>query len=169
LEKLLNLLPTNFVLPFWVKYVAIAVLATVIYGWGYTNGLQKVYKEQANAVPQIVYKQGKVTTKVITKYIKIKEKQDKIDKEIRNEGNSYAIRFPDDSYTFNNEFVRLYDNSITGSVSTLSSREPAGDSGVSVSEAVPVMVENNIIGRQWKQRALQCEEWAKTQEEESVK
>jgi hypothetical protein len=169
LGNLLNLLPTNFVLPFWAKYVAIAVLATVIYGWGYTNGLQKVYKEQANVVPQIVFKQGKVTTKVVTKYIKIREKQEKIDKEIRNEGNSYAIRFPTDSYTFNNEFVRLHDNSVTGRISTLSSGESAADSGVSVSEALSVVVDNNIVGRQWKQRALQCEEWAKVQEEESVK
>lgn len=156
---------SNLVLPFWAKYVAGAVLIAAVFGFGYVKGIERVYDKQQVADTKIIVTQGKVTTKVITKYIKVKEKQDPIDKEIVNEGQAYAIDFPSDTYSFNNWYVRLHDSSVTGSVPPLSSGDDTDPSGISVAKQLNVAINNNIAGRQWKERALTCEEWAKEQED----
>jgi hypothetical protein len=154
----------NFILPWYAKWVALFVLALSIFFYGYVKGSSNEQNKVAIKEIQIVYKQGKVTERIVTKYIKIKQKQQVIDNKTQSEGSSYAIKFPNDSYTFNNEFVRLYDNSATGTISTLPSGEPAGDSRVGVSEVLNTSIGNNIIARSWKIRALECEEWTKEQE-----
>jgi hypothetical protein len=156
---------SNVVLPFWAKYVAGAVLVVAVFSFGYVKGIERVYDKQQVGETKIIVKQGKVTTRIITKYIKEKEKQNPKDEEIKHEGQSYAIKFPADDYHFNNWYVRLHDSSITGSLSTLSSGSDADPSGVSVARQLEVAINNNIAGRQWKERALTCEEWALEQEE----
>lgn len=167
LEKLSNTLD-NFVVPVWLKYVVISVLLVTVWGHGYTKGQANVYEKQLDSTAKLVYIQGKTTTKVITKYIKQKEKQAPIEEQIKKEGQSYAIQFPND-YTFNNEYVRLFNQSVTGNLSTLPSGEPSQSSGVTVSRQLDVSINNNTVAREWKERALTCELWAKTQEEESNK
>lgn len=160
---------SNVILPVWVKPVAYAVAAVALVGFGYTKGIEHVYKGQRAATTQLVYKQGKVTTKVVTKYVKVAEKIKSQGEDLKKEGQGYAIKFPSDNYIFNNYYVRLYDSSITGSVPALSGGDTAEPSGVSVSESLSVSLINNVAGRMWKNRALACEEWAEQQEKASVK
>lgn len=157
---------SNLVLPSWSKYVAYAVLITATWGHGYVKGINHAANKAVAQDTRIIIKQGKVTTKVITKYIKIKEKQTKLDGEIKNDGTSYAINFSDDPYRFNNEYVRVFDNSVTG-IPSLPSGNPGDPTDVTVSRQLSVSVNNNIVARYWKHRAEFCEEWAK--EQESVK
>lgn len=155
---------SNFVLPSYAKYVAYGALTLAAFGYGFVKGQQNVYERGLNVVHQLHLVQGKTTTKVITKYIKAKEKQDKVDTEIKHEGQSYAIKFPNDNYVFNNFYVRMHDASVEGNVPSLSSGDLAEPSGVDVSRHLEVSIHNNIVARQWRDRALLCETWAKEQE-----
>jgi hypothetical protein len=159
----------NFVLPVWAKYVAGALLVAAVWGHGYTKGMERAYNTQLNEVTKIVYKQGKTTTKVVTKYIKQATEVEKKAEEIKHEGQAYPIKFPDDDYVFNNYFVRVFNESIGKSFPSLSSGADADPSGVGVSEVLDVSINNNTAGLIWELRAKSCEEWAKKQEEESVK
>jgi hypothetical protein len=154
---------SNFIIPPWAKYVAGAFLVAAVWGHGYVKGLDHNVANQVQAGQKLVFKQGKVTTKIITKYVKIqndiKEKGD----ELKQEGQSYAIKFPNDKYVFNNEFVRLYDNSL-GFVSPLSSGESSNPSGVEVPQLLSSSINNNTAGLLWEQRAKTCEAWAQEQE-----
>ena len=159
----------SVVLPVWLKPVLYLSAVMLIWFHGYVTGLQHAYKAEAIEVPKIIYKQGQVTTKVITKYIKIKEKQQVVNKEIKDEGDAYAIKFTNDSYHFNNEFVRLFDASVEGSVPPLSSGEPGDSTTVTVPEVLKASINNNAVAHYWETRAEACEEWAATQEKESLK
>lgn len=154
----------NLILPSYIKYIAYGALAVATFSYGYIKGQSNAFDNQVTTSEKVIIKQGKVTTKIITKYIKVKEEQDKTDEEIKNEGQAYGIKFPSDYY-FNNEYVRLHDSSVTGKLSTLSSGDAGQTSGVSVARQLEVAINNNIAGRQWKERAQLCEEWAKEQEE----
>lgn len=160
---------SNIILPPWVKYVAIAFAAVAIWGHGYTTGLTKAYNEVAHETTRVIYKQGKVTTKVITKYIKQAKDLEKTAKEVKQEGQAYAIQFSNDSYTVNNYFVRVFNKSIESDFPSLSYGADADPSGVAISEVLEASVNNNTAGKIWELRAKSCEEWAAKQEEESVK
>lgn len=151
----------NLIFPPYVKWVAYGLLAISIFTYGYIQGIEDRVDAQVNTV----YVQGKTTTKVITKYIKQKEKQQLVDKEIKDASHEYATQFADDGYKLNNTFVGVHDAAVQGKLPTLPSGNAGESSGISVSESLPVFVENLQIGKQWKERALLCESWVKEQEE----
>jgi hypothetical protein len=159
---MLNL--TNFVLPPWAKYVAGVALVLVVWGHGYVKGQANVYEKQATATERVIIKQGKVTEKIIYKYVKQKEKQKPVEEQIRNEGSAYAIKFPD-NYNFNNEYVRLFNMSVTGEVSTLPEGTGGEASGVTPATQLEISIHNHKVARDWKKVAETCEAWAKEQEE----
>lgn len=146
------------------KYVVGGLLIASVWVHGYVQGLQHAVETAPQAMIDQVVVVNKVTEKVITKYIKQKEKQRKIDEEIKNEGESFPIKYPDAGFA-NNEFVWLYDASVKGAFPPLPSGELGDSSGVPYSEVLDTSIHNHIVGRQWKERALMCEEWAKEQEE----
>lgn len=156
---------SNLILPSYLKYVAYGALAVATFSYGYIKGQANAFNEQSVVDSRVVVLQGKTTTKYITKYIKVKAEQDKKDEVIKHEGQSYAIKFPSDAYTFNNWYVGVHDASVTGKIPTLSSGDITNSSGISVARQLEVAVNNNVAGRQWKERALLCETWAREQEE----
>lgn len=158
----------SFVLPTWTRYLAYGVLVVASWGYGYVKGVE--HETHVNVVhdTKVIIKQGEITTKIITKYIKIKEKQTKLDEGIKQDGKSYSILFPNDNYHFNNEYVRVFNESVTG-VPTLPSGNLGDSTTTTVPEQLSVSVNNNMVARYWKTRAEQCEEWTAEQEKESVK
>jgi hypothetical protein len=156
----------NYVIPAWGKWLAVSVLVVAVWGHGYVRGIHHAYGKVATATEKIIYKQGKVTTKVITKYIKVAEKIKESGDESIKAGQSYDIKFPNDDYIFNKYFVSVYNSAITGDVSSLPERDAGDPSGVSVAQALDTSVNNIIAGRMWQNRALACEEW--TEEQESL-
>lgn len=154
---------TNLIIPPWAKYVALAGLFVAVWFHGYVKGLEKSANVQIVETIKIIKQQGEVTTKVVTKYVEKAKAQEKVTETIKKEGQSYAIKFADDNYIFNNYFVRLYDASITGSLPALSSGDDADPSGVEVSEVLGVSIHNNSVGKTWELRAKACEEWVNEQ------
>ena len=155
---------SNFIIPWWGKYAVGAALIASVYGYAYVQGLKSGTVQIVEYNTRVIEKQGKVTEKIITKYIKIKEKQKQESEVVTNEGKQYAIQFHD-AYHFNNEFVRLYDQSVKGSIPPLPDRERGEPSSISVPEVLSVSINNTLAGREWKLRAETCENWTKEQEE----
>ena len=158
---------TGLVLPPYVTYLAYALLGFSLFVYGYVKGQSTAYEKQLSAQVETVVLQGKTTTKVITKYIKAKEKQEPKEKEITNESIKYAESPNANTSILDNTFIRVYDGAVTGSLPPLPSGESGNTTGVEVSQALPLFVENVQIARQWRDRALLCEAWVKYQEEES--
>lgn len=159
---------SNFIIPPWAKYVAMGVLVVAVWGHGYVKGIERTNERAIVQDVKLVYKQGKVTEKVVKIYRDKIVKQKLTDSEIKDAVKQYQNKYPSDGYSFNNEYVWLHDNSIKGSISPLPSGNLGDSSGISVSEALSVSIHNNTVGRQWKERALTCEGWAKQQEEDYV-
>ena len=158
----------SFVLPTWTRYLAYALLMVATWGHGYVTGVKREDNKLIVHDTKVIVKQGEITTKIITKYISIKEKQTKLDEGVKQDGKSYAILFPNDNYHFNNEYVRVFNESVTG-VPTLPSGNLGDSTSTTVSEQLSVSVNNNTVARYWKNRAEECEAWTKEQEKESVK
>jgi hypothetical protein len=155
---------SELVIPTWGKYVAGVALVLAVWGHGFVQGIERTNDRIAVADTKVIYKQGKVTEKVIVKYVKQKEKQEKVEEQIKNEGQSYAIKFPD-NYNFNNEYVRLFNMSVTGEVSTLPEGTGGKASGVTPATQLEVSIHNHKVARDWKRVAETCEVWVKEQEE----
>jgi hypothetical protein len=155
----------SVVLPSYAKWVALALLTLAVWGHGYVNGIERTNDRLVMQDVKIITKQGKTTEKIVKVYVERKTKQAKVDKEIKNEGTSYAIKYPDDGYRFNNEYVWLHDSAIKGTLSPLPSGELGDSSGVTVPETLSVSIHNLTVARQWKERALTCEAWTKEQEQ----
>lgn len=156
---------SNFVIPPYAKYIALVVFVIALWGHGYVKGLQHAVEEAPQQAFDSVVVLNKVTERVVTKYIKQKEKQRKVDEEIKHEGNSFPIKYPDAGFA-NNEFVWLYDASVKGAFPPLPSGELGDSSGVPYSEVLSTSQHNHTVGREWKERALACEQWTKEVEQE---
>ena len=156
---------SNIILPPWAKYVAFGGLLLSVFGYGYVKGQANVFENSLHESIKVVMLQGKTTQKVITKYVKVKEKQKPIDEETKHEGQAYAIDFADSKHFFNNRYVRVHDSSVEGSLPPLPSRDDRETSRVSEARQLEVAIHNNITGRQWKHLAETCETWVKEQED----
>lgn len=155
---------SNIIIPWYAKYIVAGLFVLAVFGFGYVQGLEKGSEKAALVDTKIIVKQGKITTNTVVKYITKREKEKKVEEIATNEGKAYAIKFPD-SYHFNNEFVRLYDQSIKGPIPPLPSGEAGNSSGITVPEVLAVSINNHIVAKQWKERAELCEGWALEQEE----
>lgn len=165
--KLLASLGTlaSFTLPTWGKWIAILGLTVAAFLFGMLQGVERTNDRQREVETKIIYKQGEVTERIVTEYIYLQQKQEVEDVKIKEAGEAYEITFPDNDFHFNNEFVRLFDASVTGTLSPLSSGEPEENSSVKVSEVLEISIHNNSVARAWELRAHECEAWAKEQEE----
>lgn len=155
---------TNMVIPWYVKYLVGAGLALSLFGYGYVKGLEKGAEKAALVDTKVIVKQGKITTNTVIKYVTKREKQKVDEEKAVNEGKGYAIKFTD-NYRFNNEFVRLFDQSVKGSIPPLPSGEAGKPSAITVPEVLGVSINNVIVAKQWRERAELCEAWALEQEE----
>jgi hypothetical protein len=150
------------------KYVAVGALVATVWVHGYVQGLQHAVENAPVDMSARIIVQNKITEKVITKYIKQKEVKNKVNEEIKHEGQGFAIKYPDIGYA-NNEFVWLYNNSILSTISPLPEGELGDSSGVPYSEVLNTSIHNNIVGIDWKDRALACEQWTEEQEKANIK
>lgn len=111
---------SNILIPPWAKYLVAGLLVIAVWGHGYVKGVEKAYTKVLKETI-IVYKNNqKLTDKVIKKEVPKAQALKQQGEKLKKEGQSYEIQFPNDSYTFNDEFVRLFNNSLDTDVSSLS-------------------------------------------------
>jgi hypothetical protein len=111
---------SNLVIPPWLKYVAIAALVGTVWGHGYTKGIENVYTKVIKETVVVYKKQQKLVDKVVKNEVPKSKALKQQGEELKKEGQAYAIKFPDANCTYDDEFVRLFNNSLEGDVSALS-------------------------------------------------
>lgn len=132
-------------------------------GWGYHKGVQRLWDyqvEQAQQAVRIIVKQGKVTERVVTKYIKAKSEAVIIEKQVEREVIRYVDKNP--GYCLDPEWGRLHDAS-TGAIPH-SPRATDGEGGApTAAQALETVTQNNARCIRTADRLDALQEWAREQ------
>jgi hypothetical protein len=111
----------GFALGNWQRiaiYGALALAAiSIVWGHGYHKGVQRLWDyqvEQAQQAVKIVVKQGAVTERVVTKYIKVQAKAQIIERTIEKEVIRYAETHP--GLCLDHQWRRLHDAAALGAI-----------------------------------------------------
>ena len=143
--------------------VIVGALATAA-GVGYHKGVQRLWDyqvKQARAAVAIVVKQGKVTERVVTKYITIKAKAQIVERTVEKEVIRYVDKNP--GHCLDPEWGRLHDAS-TGAVP-----DPAGGTedpsrAPTAAEALETVTQNNARCIRTADRLDALQEWVSEQQ-----
>ena len=127
----------------WIIYGALLLAAlAVAAGWGYHRGVLKLYDyqvKQAQQAVKIIVKQGEVTERVVTKFIKVKTEAIIVEKIVEKEVTRYAESNP--GYCLDPQWRVLHDRS-AGAIPK-AGPEPDGTSGAPLAaEALQTVTEN---------------------------
>lgn len=89
----------DFVTGQWQRLAIYALLAVILLGaaagWGYHRGVQRLYDyqvAQAQQAVKVIVKQGEVTTKVITRYVKVQAATEHAAAGVKEEVHRYEAR-----------------------------------------------------------------------------
>lgn len=159
-------------IPDWLVSVGIsaAVIGAVLFlFWLYGNnkyeqGRTDLLVEQAQAAAIHKEDQGKITDRVVTKYVDrivtIREKGDTIIQRVP----VYVTAQDDSNCTINNGFVRLWNEANTGEVSEPSAGADEAASGVVLSEVATQKGYEAKLCRETEQRLISLQEWVRQQQ-----
>jgi hypothetical protein len=151
----------GMIIPGWAKWLAIALAALALYGFGRLDGSRikgaefADYKaKQATESVRVLAARVQVLREIEVKYLparaKIITQIQTIEKEIR----VYVTQADDDRCQLNAGFLRVHNAAWSGAdppAAGESDREPAG---VSLADAAEVAVHNAGACRQWREQAL---------------
>ena len=133
-------------------------------GWGFHLGIKKLWDyqvEQAKQAVKIIVKQGEVTERVVTKYVKVKAKAEVIEKTVEKEVIRYVDKNP--GYCLDPDWGRLHDAS-TGAVPK-AGPEPDGEGGApTAAEALQTVTQNNARCIRTADRLDAIQDWVREQE-----
>jgi len=121
----------------------VGALATAA-GVGYYKGVQRLWDyqvEQARAAVSIVVKQGKVTERVVTKYITIKAKAQIVEHTVEKEVIRYVDKNP--GHCLDPEWGRLHDASTGAVPDPASGTDGEGGTAPTAAEALTTATQNN--------------------------
>lgn len=147
--------------------VVVGVIALGLWWYGdskYEQGRTDLLAEQAQAAVLHKEAQGKITERVVTKYVDrivtVREKGDTIIRRVP----VYVTAQDDSRCTINNGFVRLWNEANTGEVSEPSAGADAAPSGVVLSEVATQKGYEAKLCRETEQRLVSLQEWVLEQQ-----
>lgn len=157
-----------FILGNWQRFALYGVVAVVLLGaaWfhGYTRGELKLaeYKaDQAKAAVVIVTKQGAITERVVTKYIKVKEASQNVAEGIKREIIKYVETHP--GSCLDRQWGRLHDSAALGTVPTPASVADGTAGAPAAAAAIQTVTENYGACRRNAERLGALQEWVREQ------
>ena len=134
-------------------------------GIGYHKGVQRLWDyqvEQARAAVAIVVKQGKVTERVVNRYIKVKGDAVVVERTVEKEVTRYVETNP--GYCLDADWRRLHDAS-TGAVPDPAGRtDGEGRTAPTAAGALQTVTENNARCIRTANRLDALQEWAREQQ-----
>jgi len=143
--------------------VIIMALGTAA-GVGYHKGVQRLWDyqvEQARAAVAIVVKQGKVTERVVNRYIKVKGDAVVVERTVEKEVTRYVETNP--GYCLDADWRRLHDAS-TGAVPDPARSTDGTASGVEVAALTQTCTENYAEYHRTAARLTFLQAWAREQQ-----
>lgn len=161
----------NFFTTQWQRIIIYALLALLIGGglWvnGFIHGREQLsdYKiTQALKAAKIIVKQGKVTEKVVVRYIEQEAKTKIVTKTIEKEVIKYVNENPD-TYTLDDEWGRLHDDAATNTISESSGTgDGTSREAPTAAEALQTVTENYAICNRNTDKLNTLQEWIREQE-----
>lgn len=157
----------RWVIGLGVGVVVLGLISFIIWQYGdnkYEQGRTDLLAEQAQDAAIHKEAQGKVTERVVTKYVDrvvtVREKGDTIIRRVP----VYVTAQDDSNCTINNGFVRLWNDANTGQVSEPSAGADAAPSGVVLSEVATQKGYEAKLCRETEQRLISLQEWVREQE-----
>lgn len=146
-----------------VKWILRAAVVVAVFVSGCRYGAGRDEKKTAEATVKVVYRQGAVTEKVVTKYVDrvrvIREKGDQIIKEVP----VYVTAENDAACTVNNGFVRLWNDANQGEISDAAAGTDAAASTVSLSDVGRQKAAEAKLSRETEERLIALQEWVREQ------
>lgn len=146
-----------------IKLVGFLTLCLALFVGGCRHGQSNIKEKAATDKVRIVYKQGKVTEKVVTKYVDriqtIRVKGDEIIKEIP----VYVTPENDAACTINNGFVRLWNDANQGAVSDAAPGTDAAPAEVSLSDVGQQKAIESRVCHETEAKLEALQEWVRAQ------
>ncbi len=126
------------------------------------QGREQILRESAAAVVKIVEKQGKVTERVVTRYIKVAGETKVITNTIEKEVIKYATANLDQC-VLSNAFVVLHDSAAVGSIPSAARAIDGSASGVKTSDSLPTVTSNYATCHETAIRLKALQAWISEQ------
>lgn len=152
----------------WQRYALYGAVIAVFLGaaWfhGYTRGELKLaeYKaDQAKAAVVIVTKQGKVTERVVTKYVKVKQATQVVANGIKNEVIRYVETHP--GSCLDRQWGRLHDGAALGTIPIPASFADGAAGAPTASAAIETITDNYGACHRNAERLGALQEWVREQ------
>ncbi len=156
--------------PAWAwRWIAIGLLAVAVFAFGYfrgnEHGTQKLIDYQAKQAAEavrIVTKQGEVTTKVVTEYVKVKGATQVVTQTVEKEVLKYATANP--TFTLDREWRSLHDRSALNTVSSSPGGSDAqGGAPPTAAEALSTVTTNYAACNRTADRLDGLQDWVRGQ------
>jgi hypothetical protein len=160
----------SFALGNWSRiaiYGALALAAiAVVWGHGYHKGVQKLWDyqvEQAQQTVKLIVKQGAVTERVVTKYIKVKAETIVVERTIEKEVIRYAQDHP--GLCLDHQWGRLHDAAALGAVPQPATPADGASGAPEAATALQTVTENYAACLRTAARLDALQEWVEAQKE----
>ena len=112
----------GFVTGNWQRLAIYGLLAVILLGsaagWGYMRGVKRLYEyqaDQATATIAVVVKQGEITERIVTRYVKVQAATQVVEQNIKKEVARYAEKNP--ASCLDARWGRLHDGAALGTPS----------------------------------------------------
>lgn len=152
----------------WQRIAIYALLATVLLGsaagWGYMRGVERLYDyqaKQAQASVKVILKQGAVTEKVVTRYIRMKEAAQVVVRTVKEEVTRYEPSNP--GYCLDAGWRSLHDAAATGTVPDPARRADETSGAPKAAEALGAVTDNYAACRRTADQLESLQEWVRQQ------
>lgn len=158
----------NFALGNWQRFAAYGVVAVLLAGMleldGYRRGERKLWEYQADEAKQtvaIVVKQGKVTERIVTRYVQVREAAQIIEKTVEKEVIRYAESNP--GSCLDAGWGRLHDHAAAGTVPDPAGSPDEAGGAPKAAASLTTVTANYAACRRTADRLDLLQEWVREQ------
>ena len=153
-------------LTYLIAGIAVAAILGYTYFKGRQDGREAILRENIAAAVKIVREQGKVTERVVIKYVKVagetKTKIEVREKEVIRYENAKLDQCP-----LSNAFVSLHDAAAANTVPDPARSVDGTASGIETAKAIPTVQANYSVCHQTSDRLRGLQEWVREQQKVS--
>ena len=151
----------GFVLPGWAKWVAIALAALALYGFGRLDGTRieaakrhQLIAKQAVASAKLLQARVEILREIEVKYLPARSKIITQTETIIKEVPVHVSQAADSRCTVPAGFVRVHDTAFGFDDPAIAGEPDDGPAGIPLSEVAATLAHNAGACRQWREQAL---------------
>ena len=142
----------------------VLAFCVILFGYGYHVGVKRLWDyqaKQAQEAVKIIVKQGAVTEKIVTKWIKVKQKAEVVERIVEKEVIRYADKNP--GMCLDPDWRRLHDSSTGAVPDTPGTVDGERGETVTAAEALTTVTQNNARCIRTADKLDALQEWVTAQ------